>query len=185
MAGEGFYDAGVAAADGHQPVLRLGLQLLSRREPAARRRSDGPQQSRFICWARPWPACAAAESDYRREFLPPPTRAKPFPDAAAVAEAQRLERLAHAISALEAALQHQPVPDNDRMTPALSPGGAHAAGADAARRAAGGPVRAAAIPGGALRTQPSFCKRLPDLEAGLEAIRETLRKRDSVLLNPA
>src|SRR6202012_3674089 len=34
------------------------------------------------------------EGASRREFLPPPSRGKPFPDPAAVAIAQRLERLA-------------------------------------------------------------------------------------------
>src|SRR5580700_8346059 len=58
----------------------------------------------------------AAEAEYRREFLPAPSRAKPFPDAAAVASAQRLERLARGIGALEATIQQQPVPENDRMT---------------------------------------------------------------------
>src|ERR1700677_2957249 len=43
----------------------------------------------------------AAESNYRREFLPAPTRGKPFPDAAAVAGAQQLERLFKSISAIE------------------------------------------------------------------------------------
>ena len=57
-----------------------------------------------------------AETDYRREFLPPPSRQKPFPDAAAVAGAQRLEKLAKGIGALEALIQQLPVPENDRMT---------------------------------------------------------------------
>ena len=57
-----------------------------------------------------------AETEYRREFLPPPSRQKPFPDPAAVASAQRLERLAQGIGALEALIQQQPVPENDRMT---------------------------------------------------------------------
>ena len=59
---------------------------------------------------------ATAEADYRREFLPPPSRAKPFPDPTAVASAQRLERLHQAICALEAHIQQLPVPENDRMT---------------------------------------------------------------------
>jgi hypothetical protein len=59
---------------------------------------------------------AAAEADYRREFLPPPSRAKPFPDATAVAGAQALERLGKAILALEAQIRALPVPENDRMT---------------------------------------------------------------------
>jgi hypothetical protein len=58
----------------------------------------------------------AVEADYRREFLPPPTRQKPFPDPSAVAGAQRLERLAREIGALEVFIHQQPVPENDRMT---------------------------------------------------------------------
>ncbi len=57
-----------------------------------------------------------AEDEYRREYLPAPSRAKPFPDAASVAGAQRLERLAKSIHSLEALIQNQPVPENDRMT---------------------------------------------------------------------
>jgi hypothetical protein len=57
-----------------------------------------------------------AESAYRRIFLPPPSREKPRPDAAAMANAQTLERLSHAIGALEGRIRAQPVPENDRMT---------------------------------------------------------------------
>jgi hypothetical protein len=57
-----------------------------------------------------------AESDYRRLHIPPPTRASPFPDPAAVAGAQAIERLARAIGALEGQIRNQPVPENDRMT---------------------------------------------------------------------
>ncbi len=58
----------------------------------------------------------AAESEYRREFLPAPSRAKPFPDAVAVSAARELERLAKDISAIANRLAELPVPENDRMT---------------------------------------------------------------------
>ncbi len=58
----------------------------------------------------------AAESVYRRAHLPPPSRAKPRPDAAAVAAAQVLERLSHDIGALEGRVRAQPVPETDRMS---------------------------------------------------------------------
>jgi hypothetical protein len=58
----------------------------------------------------------AAESDFRREFLPGPTRAKPFPDASAVLSAQQLERLAKDIRAVANRFAELPVPENDRMT---------------------------------------------------------------------
>ncbi len=57
-----------------------------------------------------------AERDYRREFLPPPSREKPRPDAAAMGNAQALERLSHAIGAIQGRITAQPVPENDRMT---------------------------------------------------------------------
>ena len=58
----------------------------------------------------------SAEAEYRREFLPAPTRARPFPDSTAVGNAQRLERLHRSILALESRLVSLPVPENDRMT---------------------------------------------------------------------
>ena len=57
-----------------------------------------------------------AERDYRRDFLPPPSREKPRPDASAVANAQALERLSRAIGAIQGQITAQPVPENDRMT---------------------------------------------------------------------
>jgi hypothetical protein len=58
----------------------------------------------------------AAESAYRRTHMPPPTRAKPFPDAEAIAGAGFLERLSRGIGGLEARIRAQPVPENDRMS---------------------------------------------------------------------
>ena len=57
-----------------------------------------------------------AELGFRREKLAPPTRAKPFPDPAAIEEAQTLERLGKALGALIGRLHAMPVPENDRMT---------------------------------------------------------------------
>lgn len=58
----------------------------------------------------------AAESSYRRAFIPPPSRETPRPDAQAVANAELLERLSHEIGALEGQIRAQPAPENDRMT---------------------------------------------------------------------
>jgi hypothetical protein len=57
-----------------------------------------------------------AEHAYRREFLPPPSREKPRPEASAVAGAQTLERLSKAVGAVQGQMTAQPVPENDRMT---------------------------------------------------------------------
>jgi hypothetical protein len=58
----------------------------------------------------------AAESAYRRVFLPPPSRERPRPDPGAIANAQALERLSHDVGALEGQIRALPVPENDRMT---------------------------------------------------------------------
>ena len=54
-----------------------------------------------------------AEADYRREFIPPPSRAHPFPPADALKNAQALERLAKELDALNGQVESQPVPEND------------------------------------------------------------------------
>jgi hypothetical protein len=122
----------------------------------------------------------AAESEYRREFLPAPSRAKPFPDSAAVTAAQRLERLARAIGALEAAIHQQPVPENDRMTqryrkeaPTLKELIEH----DQQLVGQCELLRSMVDK----QDGASILDSLPDLEAGLDAIRATLRKREGVL----
>jgi hypothetical protein len=125
---------------------------------------------------------SAAESEYRREYLPAPTRAKPFPDAEAVASAQKLERLAKAIGAVEATLQHQPVPENDRMTQRYRQEAPTLARliefderlvgqCELLRRTVSGVDGLALLKGAA------------EIEAGLDAIRETLRNREMVLLD--
>jgi hypothetical protein len=57
-----------------------------------------------------------AEQAYRRERLPPPSRANPYPDPEAVAACQSLERFGAALGALVGRLHALPVPENDRMT---------------------------------------------------------------------
>jgi hypothetical protein len=57
-----------------------------------------------------------AQADYRREFIPPPSRQNPIPDPKAVAGAQTLERLSKSIGAIQGLLTAQPTPENDRMT---------------------------------------------------------------------
>lgn len=57
----------------------------------------------------------ALESIYRREFLPPPTREHPFPDAEAVRGAKALSRAQQAIEALEVRSRTASVPEMDRV----------------------------------------------------------------------
>ena len=125
-----------------------------------------------------------AEAAYRRQFLPSPTRAKPFPDHAAVAAAQQLERMAKEIGSLEALIQQQPVPENDRVTQrfrleaptlkALIHYDEQLVGQCDLLRSMLDKKDGAAI-----------LTKLPDLEGGLEAIRGTLLSREAVLLDRA
>jgi|SRR5579863_978185 len=61
-------------------------------------------------------ALTEAESRYRREKFPAPSREHPFPPAEDQANARRLEALAGAVSGLEGHIAHLPVPENDFMT---------------------------------------------------------------------
>lgn len=54
------------------------------------------------------------ESDFRRKYLPPPTRDNPFPDQAVVAQAQAYLRLSQAIETLEVDVRNAAVPEDDR-----------------------------------------------------------------------
>ncbi len=58
----------------------------------------------------------AAETAYRRDHLPPPTRANPRPAPTALADAQTLESLSTELGALEGAIRALPTPESDRMT---------------------------------------------------------------------
>jgi hypothetical protein len=127
-------------------------------------------------------SASEAETEYRREFLPPPSRQKPLPEAYAVAAAQRLERLAREIGALEGLIQQQSVPENDRMTqryrqeaPALK------ALINCDEQLVGQCDLLRSMVN--RKDAASILKTLPDLESGLEAIRATLHRREAILLD--
>jgi len=127
-------------------------------------------------------AVDVAESAYRREHLPLPLRSKPFPDAEAVAAAQRLERLARAIGALSAAIQHQPAPENDRMTQRYRDEAATLETLiQTDERLAGQCELLRSMVQG--KDGIAILAKMADLEAGLEAIRGTLQRRDAVLMS--
>jgi len=122
----------------------------------------------------------AAESAYRREFLPPPTRANPIPDPGAVAGAQAIERLSRSVGALASRIQGQPAPEEDRMTQRYRQEAATLATlverdqilvgqADLLRSMIDG------------RDGPWVLENLPALESGVHAIETTLRDRAALL----
>ena len=58
----------------------------------------------------------AAEAAWRQEFLPPPSRARPRPEAQALRGAQTLEAIGRELGALEGQIRSLPAPESDRMT---------------------------------------------------------------------
>jgi len=130
-------------------------------------------------------ACVeSAESDYRREFLPPPSREHPFPDSKAVAAAQKLERLSRAIAALEAKIQEQPVPENDRMTQRYRKEAPTLQQLIAQDELLVGrcEMLRSLIDG---QSGTALIEKLPAIENGLAAIHENLMQRAAILLQPA
>ena len=183
MAGEGFYDASLLRQLATNLFYGCGYNFY-RVENQLRADDQFVRSKAASLLGEAMSSVCAAESAYRRDFLPAPTRAKPFPDTEAVANAQRLEQLARAIGSIEAALQHQPVPANDRMTQRYREEAATLQKLlDYDERLVGQCEL--------LRTTvsnqepPAILQKLPDLESGLTAIRATLHDREMVLLNPA
>ncbi len=183
MPGDSFYDAGVLRQIATNLFYGWGYNFY-RKENQLRADDQMVRSKAASLLGEAMAAVSAAESEYRREYLPPPTRAKPFPDAEAVASAQKLERLAKNIGAVEALIQHQPAPENDRMTQRYrheAPTLAKLIGFD--ERLVGQCELLRKAVGGA--DGLTILKGMSDLEAGLDAIKETLRNRESVLLGPA
>jgi hypothetical protein len=180
VAKDSFYDAGVLRQIATNLFYGWGYNFY-RKENQLRADDQMIRSKAASLLGEAMASVSSAESEYRHEYLPPPTRAKPFPDAEAVAAAQKLERLAKNIGAVEAALQHQPVPENDRMTqryrqeaPTLQKlmefDERLVGQCELLRKAVSGADGLAIL------------KNASGLEAGLDAIRETLRNREAVLL---
>ena len=125
---------------------------------------------------------SAAESEFRREFLPAPTRAKPFPDAVAVASAQELERLAKDIRAVANRLAELPVPENDRMTQRFREEAPTLQGLIALDEQLVGQCE---LLRSTLEKRDGawIVERVKEIRGGLEAIDATLMKRQASLLS--
>ena len=125
-----------------------------------------------------------AERDYRRDFLPPPSREKPRHDPAAVAGAQAIERLSRSIDALQGQITAQPAPENDRMTER------YRQEADVLQRLIASDQK---LVGQAellrsmldLKNGASMLEDMAALKEGINAIDETLRTRQLLLFSPA
>jgi len=110
-----FYEVGPLAKVGINLFYGYGYNFY-RQENQLRADDQRVRQMASSLLARARAGLDDAEARYRRENIPPPTRANPFPDAAVAANAQALERLGREVGALEGQIRHQPVPENDRMT---------------------------------------------------------------------
>ncbi len=124
-----------------------------------------------------------AEADYRREFLPPPSRAHPFPPADALRNAQSLERLAGEIGALGSQIDTQPVPENDLILRRLRDEDTTLeALLDCDHRLVGQAELLRSML--AAHDAAWMVQNLPAIHEGLHAIAETLRSRQGILLIP-
>jgi len=121
-----------------------------------------------------------AESDYRREYLPAPTRDKPYPDALAIAAAQAIERLVRQVDGLKGRISSMPVPENDRMTQRYREEAQtlHALGAHDEQLVGQAETFRLAVDG---RDGAWLAANAPALQDGLKAIDETLRQRALLL----
>jgi hypothetical protein len=111
----GFYDVGALGQIGLNLFHGYGYNFY--REENQLRADD--QKVRTLVselLARAYKAVSAAEGAFRRDRIPAPSRANPFPPAEILADAKRLEALGKAIGGVEGQVRHAPVPENDRMT---------------------------------------------------------------------
>lgn len=122
-----------------------------------------------------------AESAYRHERLPEPTRERPRPDAGAVAGAAMLERLSKEIGSLEGRIRAQPAPENDRMTQRYRHEAAtlqHLRDRDIELAARAEMLRAMLDQ----RDGAWMIEKAADIQAGLRSIETALRERQMALL---
>ena len=111
----GFYDVGALGQIGINLFHGYGYNFYREENQL---RADDQKVRTLVCelLARAQKAVSAAEGAFRRERIPAPTRANPFPPPEIVADARRLEALCKAIGGVEGQVRHAPVPENDRMT---------------------------------------------------------------------
>lgn len=124
-----------------------------------------------------------AESEWRRERIPAPTREKPLPDPAALEGARQLEALSRALGALEGQIRAQPVPEADRMT------NRYRREKETLHRLCeidfGLVGRADILRGLAEDATPAQLQaRAAEIEAGLQGLAIGLRDRQALLLGP-
>jgi hypothetical protein len=183
MAGLDFYDAGALRQIANNLFYGWGYNFYKQENQL---RADDQLVRAKAGWILSNAAASvdAAESEFRREFLPAPTRAKPFPDASAVASAQQLERLAKDIRAVANRLAELPVPENDRMTQRFREEAPTLQGLIALDEQLVGQCE---LLRSTLEKRDGawIGERMKEIRGGLEAIDATLMKRQALLLSRA
>ncbi|MGX5801390.1 hypothetical protein ACWGS9_09110 [Bradyrhizobium sp. Arg314] len=175
-----FYEVGPLAKVGINLFYGYGYNFY-RLENQLRADDQRVRQMACSLLGRSRAAVDDAEARYRRENIPPPTRANPFPDPAIVANAQALERLGREVGALEGQIRHQPVPENDRMAQRYRlEAGTLAALADKDAVLVGQADLLRSIVEGAAADAILANRR--EIEEGIAAITSTLRDRQTFLL---
>jgi hypothetical protein len=179
VAGAGFYDAGALRHVAINLFYGWGYNFY-RLENQLRADDQLVRAQAAALLGQALAAVQAAESDWRREKLPPPSRAHPFPDPEAVAAAQALERLGRGIGALEGRLHALPAPENDRMSQRhRQEAQTLTALIDCDEQLVGQAELMRAMVQG--QAGGWILEHLADLEAGLAAIGETLARRETAL----
>lgn len=179
MAGSSFYDAG--------PLKQIAVNLFYgwgynfyRKENQLR--TDDLLIRSKVSWllSQAHGSVESAESTYRREFIPLPSRANPHPPAEAVTTAQRLERLAREIGDLGAYIEALPAPENDFIIRRLRE---EAPTLEALINSDHQLVGQADLLRSMLQGKDGvwIAANLPAIQEGLGAIRETLRGRQQIL----
>ena len=183
MAGLDFYDAGALRQIANNLFYGWGYNFYKQENQL---RADDQLVRAKAGWILSNAAASvdAAESEFRREFLPAPTREKPFPDANAVASAQQLERLAKDIRVVANRLAELPVPENDRMTQRFREEAPTLQGLIALDEQLVGQCE---LLRSTLEKRDGawIGERMKEIRGGLEAIDATLMKRQALLLSRA
>ncbi len=122
-----------------------------------------------------------AEAGFRRVRIPSPTRAKPFPDPDAMAQAQTLERLGARLVALEARLHGLPAPAQDLMSLRFrQEAETLKALVETDELLVGQSETLRALVKG--RDADWIVENLAEIDLGLQAIQDTLLSREAVLM---
>ncbi len=111
----GFYDVGVLGQIGLNLFHGYGYNFYREENQL---RADDQKVRALVCelLGLAQKAVSAAEGAFRRDRIPAPTRAEPFPPSAILVDARRLEALCRAIGGVVGQVRHAPVPESDHMT---------------------------------------------------------------------